>query len=98
MRSACYSHPLVMLSCKGTRSSGIITNPGADNEGGCKRKQIFACLEAAFSNDMIQLRSLTVSAHAFVLTVVQQGFFSCAKQQVHLEHPAARLVGLQALF
>lgn len=70
MRSACYSHPLVMLSCKGTRSSGTIMNHGADKDGGCKRKQFFACSEAVFSNGIIQLRSLTVGVHAVVLTVV----------------------------
>ncbi len=59
-----------MLSCKGTRSSGTIMNHGADKDGGCKRKQFFACSEAVFSNGIIQLRSLTVGVHAVVLTVV----------------------------
>ncbi len=60
-----------MLSCKGTRSSETIMNHGADsNEGGCKRKQFFVCSEAAFSNGLIQLRSLTDDVHAVVLTVV----------------------------
>ena len=73
MRSACYSHPLVMLSCKGTRSSETIMNHRVDNEAECKRKQFFVCSEAccaAFSSDMIQLRSLTDDLHAVVLTVV----------------------------
>lgn len=64
MRSACYNHPLVMLSCKGTRSSGTIMNHVADKEGECKCKQFFACSEAAFSKEMIHLRSLTFIEHA----------------------------------
>ena len=82
MRSVCYSHPLVMLSCKDTRSLGTIMNHGADNERGCKRKQFFACSEAAFSNDVIQLRSLTDDVHAVVLTGFEQG---CAIKQDHLQ-------------